>query len=137
MRAVLGLPVLDFPTPYASDADGYLQAGLAARDAFKHAPRLSFMLAPHAPYTVGDATFEKIVTYAHQLDLPIQTHLQETQRELDDAIAATGVSPLVRLDRLGVTGPASSRSTRCISRRATSISWRASAATSCTARRRT
>jgi 5-methylthioadenosine/S-adenosylhomocysteine deaminase len=105
MRAVLGLPILDFPTPYASDADGYLQAGLAARDAFKHAPRLSFMLAPHAPYTVGDATFERIVTYAHQLDLPIQTHLHETQREVDDAIAATGVSPLLRLDRLGVTGP--------------------------------
>jgi len=106
MRAVLGLPVLDFPTPYASDPDAYLQAGLAARDAFKHAPRLSFMLAPHAPYTVGDATFEKIVTYAHQLDLPIQTHLQETQRELDESIAASGASPLVRLDRLGVTGPA-------------------------------
>jgi len=106
MRAVLGLPILDFPTPYASDADGYLQAGLAARDAFKHAPRLSFMLAPHAPYTVGDATFERIVTYAHQLDLPIQTHLHETQREVDDSLAAYGVTPLVRLDRLGVTGPA-------------------------------
>ena len=105
MRAVLGLPILDFPTPYASDADGYLQAGLAARDAFKHAPRLSFMLAPHAPYTVGDATFERIVTYAHQLDLPIQTHLHETQHEVDQAIAATGISPLARLDRLGVTGP--------------------------------
>ena len=105
MRAVLGLPILDFPTPYASDADGYLQAGLAARDAFKHAPRLSFMLAPHAPYTVGDATFERIVTYAHQLDLPIQTHLHETQREIDEAVAAHGVTPLVRLDRLGVTGP--------------------------------
>jgi 5-methylthioadenosine/S-adenosylhomocysteine deaminase len=105
MRAVLGLPVLDFPTPYASDADGYLQTGLAARDVFKHAPRLSFTLAPHAPYTVGDATFAKIATYAHQLDLPIQVHLQETRRELDDAVAATGVSPLVRLDRLGATGP--------------------------------
>ena len=105
MRAVLGLPVLDFPTPYASDADAYLQAGLAARDAFKHAPRLSFMLAPHAPYTVSDATFEKIVTYAHQLDLPIQTHLQETRHELDASISATGASPLARLDRLGVTGP--------------------------------
>ena len=106
MRAVLGLPVLDFPTPYASDADAYLQAGLAARDAFKHAPRLSFMLAPHAPYTVGDATFEKIVTYAHQLDLPIQTHLQETRHELEASMTATGASPLARLDRLGVTGPA-------------------------------
>ncbi|MGH8518802.1 MAG: amidohydrolase family protein, partial [Panacagrimonas sp.] len=105
MRAVLGLPVLDFPTPYASDADSYLQAGLAVRDAFRHAPRLGFALAPHAPYTVSDATFEKVLTYARQLDLSIQTHLQETRRELDEAIAATGQSPLARLDRIGVTGP--------------------------------
>ena len=104
MRAVLGLPVLDLPTPYASDPDAYLQAGLAARDAFKHAPRLSFMLAPHAPYTVGDATFARIVTYARQLDLPIQTHVQETRTELDDALARDRMSPLARLDRLGATG---------------------------------
>jgi 5-methylthioadenosine/S-adenosylhomocysteine deaminase len=104
MRAVLGLPVLDFPTPYASDADAYLQAGLAARDAFKHAPRLTFMLAPHAPYTVGDATFARIVTYARQLDLPLQTHVQETRRELDESVAQTGETPLARLDRLGATG---------------------------------
>ena len=104
MRAVLGLPVLDFPTPYASDADAYLQAGLAARDAFKHAPRLTFMLAPHAPYTVGDARFARIVTYARQLDLPLQTHVQETRRELDESVAQTGETPLARLDRLGATG---------------------------------
>lgn len=105
MRAVLGLAVLDFPTPYASDGDGYLQAGLAARDAFKHVPRLTFTLAPHAPYTVGDATFEKVVTYARQLDLAIQTHLQETAGERDDALREYGMTPLARLDRLGATGP--------------------------------
>src|SRR6266436_8790976 len=32
MRAMLGLPVLDFPTSYAANADACLQAGLAARD---------------------------------------------------------------------------------------------------------
>ena len=80
MRAMLGLPVLDFPTPYAADADGYLHAGLAARDAWKHEPRLRFSLAPHAPYTVGDASWAKIVIYARQLDLPIQTHLLEDAR---------------------------------------------------------
>ena len=105
LRAVLGLPVLDFPTPYASDGDAYLQAGLAARDAFRHAPRLGFMIAPHAPYTVGDATFAKIVTYARQLDLPIQTHVQETQSELATSLQSSGESPLARLDRLGATGP--------------------------------
>jgi 5-methylthioadenosine/S-adenosylhomocysteine deaminase len=106
MRAMLGLPVLDFPTPYAADADACLQQGLAARDSFKHSPLLSFALAPHAPYTVGDASWEKIVMYARQLDLPIQTHLAETRREVDEARAATGMSPLARLDRLGATGPA-------------------------------
>jgi 5-methylthioadenosine/S-adenosylhomocysteine deaminase len=105
MRAMLGLPVLDFPTAYASDADGYLRAGLAARDAFKGSPRLAFSLAPHAPYTVGDASFAKIVTFAQELDLPIQTHLQETAHERDDAIRDTGMTPLARLDALGVTGP--------------------------------
>ena len=105
MRAMLGLVVLDFPTPYAADPDGYLQAGLAVRDAFKHEPRLSFALAPHAPYTVGDATFDKIVMYARQLDLPIETHLAETADEVAQSRSRFGMTPLARLHRLGVTGP--------------------------------
>jgi len=106
MRAMLGMPILDFPTPYAADADAYIARGLAARDMFKHAARLSFSLAPHAPYTVSDATWSTIVMFARQLDLPIQTHVAETKAEVDDAIAATHETPLARLDRLGATGPA-------------------------------
>jgi len=105
MRAMLGMPILDFPTPYAADADAYLARGLAARDAFKHASRLSFSLAPHAPYTVSDATWNTIVMYARQLDLSIQTHVAETKAEVDEARAATHETPLARLDRLGATGP--------------------------------
>ena len=105
MRALLGMPVLEFPTPYAADPDAYLQQGLAARDAFRHNPLLSFALAPHAPYTVSDETFAKIVMYARQLDLPVETHLSETRDEVDTALRDTHATPLVRLDRLGVTGP--------------------------------
>jgi 5-methylthioadenosine/S-adenosylhomocysteine deaminase len=105
MRALIGVPILDFPTPYAADADAYLQQGLAARDAFKDAPRLRFALAPHAPYTVGDATWHKVVMYAAQLELPIETHVAETRAEVDEARAQTGVSPLARLAKLGATGP--------------------------------
>jgi 5-methylthioadenosine/S-adenosylhomocysteine deaminase len=105
MRAMLGLPVLDFPTPYAADADGYLQQGLAIRDALKHEPGLAFSLSPHAPYTVGDATWEKIVVYARQLDLPIQTHLAETAQEVAQGRERHGRTPLDRLHALGATGP--------------------------------
>ncbi len=105
IRAMLGIVVLDFPTPYASDPDAYLQLGLAVRDAYKHAPLLGFSLAPHAPYTVGDAGWEKIVMYARQLDLPIQTHVSETMLEVAQSRERHGDTPLARLHRLGVTGP--------------------------------
>ena len=105
MRAMIGLAVLDLPTAYAADADGYLRAGLAARDRWKHEPLFSFSLAPHAPYTVGDDSWKKIVVYARQLDLPIQTHLLETRDERARSEAEFRTRPLQRLDRLGVTGP--------------------------------
>jgi 5-methylthioadenosine/S-adenosylhomocysteine deaminase len=105
MRAMLGLPVLDFPTPYAADADAYLARGLEIRDALKHEERLAFSLSPHAPYTVGNATWEKIVVYARQLDLPIQTHLAETAHEVALSLAEHGRTPLQRLHDLGATGP--------------------------------
>ncbi|HUH92912.1 MAG TPA: TRZ/ATZ family hydrolase [Casimicrobiaceae bacterium] len=105
IRAFVGLPVLDFPTPYAADAEAYLREGLTARDAWKHEAKLTFAFAPHAPYTVSDASWEKIVVYARQLDLPVQTHLQETREELDASLASSAITPLARLERLGVTGP--------------------------------
>src|SRR4029078_6142356 len=47
IRAMLGLPVFDFPTAYAADPDGYLEIGLAVRDAYRDQPTLTFCLAPH------------------------------------------------------------------------------------------
>ena len=105
MRAMLGLPILDFPTVYAPDADSYLQTGLAIRDAWKHEPGLVFSLAPHAPYTVSDATWRKIVVLARQIDVPIQTHLAETAQEHAQSVEQHGLAPLARLHELGATGP--------------------------------
>lgn len=105
MRAALGLVVMDHPTNYATDADDYLAKGLALRDAQKDHPRLSFCLAPHAPYTVSDKTFEKIATLAAQLDIPVHTHLHETRHEIEESIKQHGVRPLQRLDRLGLLSP--------------------------------
>ncbi len=102
MRAAIGLIALEFPSPYASDADDYLRRGLAARDALKADPLLSFTLAPHAPYTVSDATFTRVVTLAEELDLPIHMHVHETADEFSDSIAQHGVRPLARLERLGL-----------------------------------
>ncbi|KAB2928712.1 MAG: TRZ/ATZ family hydrolase [Dechloromonas sp.] len=105
MRAVLGITTLEFPTPYASDADDYLNKGLAVRERWRDNRLISFCLAPHAPYTVTDATFERVLMLSEQINGPIHCHIHETRQEVDEAIARDGHAPLTRLHRLGLLGP--------------------------------
>jgi 5-methylthioadenosine/S-adenosylhomocysteine deaminase len=105
MRASLGMIAIEFPSAYAADADGYLAKGLATRDAYQGEELLSFCLAPHAPYTVGDATLRRIATLAEELDLPVHAHIHETTAEISQGVAQHGVRPLERLRRLGIVGP--------------------------------
>ena len=105
MRAMLGITALEFPTPYASDADDYLDKGLAAREEWLNHPLIGFCLAPHAPYTVADASFERIATLSAQLNVPIHCHIHETAHEIEESRRLHGVTPLLRLRRLGLLGP--------------------------------
>jgi 5-methylthioadenosine/S-adenosylhomocysteine deaminase len=106
MRATIGIIAIEMRSPYASDAGDYLSKGLAARDAFKQESLLPSSLAPHAPYTVSDSTFERIATYADELDMPIHIHLHETEDEIRESVKAHLMRPIRRLHKLGLLGPA-------------------------------
>jgi 5-methylthioadenosine/S-adenosylhomocysteine deaminase len=103
IRAALGLVVFEFPSAYGNDADDYLAKGLAVRDRWREEPTISFCLAPHAPYTVSDRTFERVAMLAGQLDIPVHTHLHETCEEIIESQRLYGMRPLERLHRLGLT----------------------------------
>jgi len=105
IRAVLGIVLIEFPTAYASDAQDYLRKGLAMRDELKSEPMLSFCMAPHAPYTVSDRSFEQILTLSEQLQIPINTHLHETRDEIHQSESKYGMRPIPRLEKLGLLGP--------------------------------
>ena len=105
MRAALGLIVIEFPSAYAADPDQYLAKGLALRDQWREHPLLTFCLAPHAPYTVSDATFRKVAQLAAELDLPVHVHVHETLEEIERSVGEHGVRPLQRLAGLGLLGP--------------------------------
>ena len=105
IRAVLGIVLIEFPTAYASDAQDYLRKGLAMRDELKSEPMLSFCMAPHAPYTVSDRSFEQILTLSEQLQIPINTHLHETRDEIRQSESKSGMRPIARLEKLGLLGP--------------------------------
>lgn len=105
MRAAVGLIVLEFPTPYARDADEYLRRGLALADELKGDGLVHACFAPHAPYTVSDASFARIRTYADQLGLRVHVHVHETAFEVEDSVRVHHERPLARLKRLGLIGP--------------------------------
>lgn len=105
MRAALGMIVVDFPSPYASDPMDYLAKGMALRDSMREHALLSFCFAPHAPYSVNDKALAQVATYANELDVPVHIHLHETEDEVSQAQSQMGRRPLARLQELGLVGP--------------------------------
>ncbi len=105
MRISAGMIVFDFPSAYGADPDDYLAKGLALRDQWREHPLASFCLAPHAPYTVSDATFRKVAKLAAEVDVPVHIHLHETEDEIRRSLAEHGLRPLERLRRLDLLGP--------------------------------
>ncbi|MBL0041823.1 MAG: TRZ/ATZ family hydrolase [Xanthomonadales bacterium] len=102
LRAAVGLTVIEFPSAWASHADEYIDKGLALADELKHESMLRTCWAPHAPYTVSDASFEKIRMYSDQLDIPVHVHVHETAFEVEDALRQHKERPFSRLKRLGL-----------------------------------
>ncbi|MEM7252105.1 MAG: TRZ/ATZ family hydrolase [Pseudomonadota bacterium] len=105
IRAVVGLIAIDAPTVWASTPREYLTKGTAVHDEFRGEPLITTAFAPHAPYTVGDETLDRIGVLAEELDIPIHIHLHETQHEVNDAVSANGERPIARLNRLGLLSP--------------------------------
>ena len=101
-RARVGLPVIEFPTAWAQSRDEYFDRALAVHDAWRGDPLVATAFAPHAPYTVSDASFERIRMLADQLDIPVHLHLHETAQEIEDSRREHGLRPLQRLQRLGL-----------------------------------
>ena len=101
-RALVGLPVIEFPTAWARTQDEYFDKGCEVHDVWRRDPLVATGFAPHAPYTVSDASFERIRMLCDQLDLRVHCHVHETAHEVEDSVRQHGLRPLARLDRLGL-----------------------------------
>ncbi|MEO8011815.1 MAG: TRZ/ATZ family hydrolase [Dokdonella sp.] len=101
-RARVGLPIIEFPTPWASSTDEYFDKALAVHDDLRGDSLIGTAFAPHAPYSVSDASFERIRLYCDQLDLPVHLHLHETADEIADSVRDHGMRPFARIKQLGL-----------------------------------
>ena len=101
-RAVVGLPFIEFPSAWAKSRDEYFDKNLAVHDEFKGEALISTTLAPHAPYTVADESFERIRMLSDQLDVPVHLHLHETADEVEESRKQHGMRPFARVQSLGL-----------------------------------
>ncbi|TCV97149.1 5-methylthioadenosine/S-adenosylhomocysteine deaminase [Luteibacter rhizovicinus] len=101
-RAVVGLPVIEFPSPWAKTRDEYFARAEQVHDDLIGEALLTTSFVPHAPYTVADESFERIRMLSDQLDIPVHLHTHETAQEVEESIRDHGIRPFQRLQQLGI-----------------------------------
>jgi 5-methylthioadenosine/S-adenosylhomocysteine deaminase len=99
LRATIGAPLFDA----GGDVEGMRRSALESLEMFaEQGPEVSPSLAPHAIYTVSEDSLRWIAALGAEHGVPIQIHLSETSKEVEDCIAAHGLRPAAYLDRLGM-----------------------------------
>jgi 5-methylthioadenosine/S-adenosylhomocysteine deaminase len=99
VRATIGAPLFDLggsPEKLREAA----HRGLEELSGF--GPHITPALAPHAIYTVSEESLRWIGELSAERGLPVQIHLSETEKEVQDCLAEHGERPAFYLDRLGL-----------------------------------
>lgn len=104
LRATIGAPLIDGGDP-GERAKVERVAGEGLEELAGAPPTIAPSLAPHAIYTVSVPSLEWIAGESERLGLPIQIHVSETEREVEDCLSAHGIRPVELLARTGILGP--------------------------------
>lgn len=106
LRALVGLIIIDFPTQWAQDQDGYFARASEVYDRLKNKPLTRPAFAPHSPYAVSDSSLKRLLRLANELpEIPVHMHVHETRDEVKQGLEQHGKRPIARLDELGLVGP--------------------------------
>ncbi|MGZ7445403.1 amidohydrolase [Paenibacillus sp. TH7-28] len=97
MRGVIGLCPSDVQQQKLNEAIAFAKNWHGQADG-----RITTMISPHGPYTCPPEFFEKFVQAAHDLDLPMHTHMSETRAEVEQNVNDYGVRPVQHLLNLGM-----------------------------------
>jgi 5-methylthioadenosine/S-adenosylhomocysteine deaminase len=101
IRAAIGAPLFDATSSFEELRDS-AHRSIEALSCF--GPLVTTALAPHAIYTVSEEALRWIGELSAERGLPVQIHLSETEKEVQDCIAEHGERPAHYLDRLGLLG---------------------------------
>jgi 5-methylthioadenosine/S-adenosylhomocysteine deaminase len=87
---------------FMGDLKGEMLELIGMYEAGEFGERIRLALSPHAPYTVTPDDLEWCARLATDHDLPIQIHVSETLREVEECLAEHGRRPAFHLERHGI-----------------------------------
>ena len=99
IRAAIGAPLFDAAGSFEELRDS---AHRSLETLSQFGPLVTPALAPHAIYTVSEKSLRWIGELSAERGLPVQIHLSETEKEVQDCLAEHGERPANYLDRLGL-----------------------------------
>ncbi|HMC49274.1 MAG TPA: amidohydrolase [Solirubrobacterales bacterium] len=99
IRAAIGAPLFDAASSFEELRDS---ANRSIEELSRFGPLVTTALAPHSIYTVSEKSLRWIGELSDERNLPVQIHLSETEKEVQDCIAEHGERPALYLDRLGL-----------------------------------
>jgi 5-methylthioadenosine/S-adenosylhomocysteine deaminase len=102
MRGVLGETVIGFPVPDAKTPADALRFAERYIQRFRNDPLIVPAVAPHALYTNSEETLRACRRLANRYGVPLLTHVAETRRGRDEALAKWNKTPVAALDSFGV-----------------------------------
>lgn len=102
MRAIVGHVIMNVPTDWAADEDGYLQKATELMNNGNPGENVQWSVAPHAPYTNSDSSLNKAKQLADKHRSITHIHLHETQSEIDMSLDSCQKRPIQRLADLGM-----------------------------------
>ena len=79
-----------------------LREAFDAIEKWKGRKNISFMLAPHAPYTCDEGFQREVAAEAKKAGIPINTHIAESLAESETIRGKYGCTPVELLDRTGL-----------------------------------
>jgi 5-methylthioadenosine/S-adenosylhomocysteine deaminase len=102
MRSVLGSGIIDFPwKDVAQTPDDYFRNCEELIKAWKGNELVTPCVAPHATFTCSPDKYIRAKELADKYDVPLHTHLAETQFEVAECLKRYSRTPVEHLDSLG------------------------------------
>jgi 5-methylthioadenosine/S-adenosylhomocysteine deaminase len=105
IRAHVGMGIIDLATKWAQTPEEYFAKSLEFYECYKNSNLVTPTLAPHSVYTVSPKNLEKINLLAHDKNLKINIHLQESVEEIKISQEKYQKRPLELLQELAMLSP--------------------------------